>query len=118
MIIKGSPFLLTGTFAATGQSVSVPVFGVFTISVWGTPINGNGTPGAFTGTVQVERSVDGGTTFLPASTDGTGSIAKYSASTVVQGTEYLADAVYRFNCINYTSGAINYSLVGPGWLLE
>lgn len=118
MIIKGNPIVLTHSFTATGQSGSVPVFGEFSVSIWGTPLNGDGTSGAFVGTVRLERSADGGTTWVPASTDGVGTVAMYSATTAVQGTEFFTGATYRFNCINYTSGTIDCMLDAPGWLLE
>ena len=110
------PPSLTGTFTATGAGPSTAVFGIFLASGWGTPLNSDGTSGSFVGTIRLERSVGGGP-WLPVSTDGTGAPAVYSGAFAVEGAEAASNAAYRFNCINYTSGTINYSLVGPGWLV-
>ena len=101
----GSPFM------ATGVSAPFVVYGQFLVSIWGTPLNGDGTPGSFVGTVRLERSGDQGTTYLPVSIDGAGTPATYSGSVVVEG-EDVNGAYYRFNCVGYTSGTINYSAVG------
>jgi len=106
-----SPAFTGPPFTATGVSPSFIVYGQFAASVWGTPLNGDGTPGAFTGSVRLECSRDQGTTFLPVSIDGAGSPATYSGAVAVEG-EDVNGAYYRFNCTSYTSGTINYSAVG------
>ena len=56
--------LISGTFTGTGQSKSASVYGPFNFSVWGTPLNGDGTADTYSGTVELDRSFDGGTTWL------------------------------------------------------
>jgi hypothetical protein len=96
-----------GSFTGTGQSQSFPVYGYFNFSMWGTPQNADGTSGSFTGSVAVERSLDGGQTFIPVATDGTGTAAVYSAPVSVVGEETEPNALYRFNCTSYSGGTIN-----------
>ena len=92
---------VTGTFTATGQSSSfTPVCGrSFNVSLWGT----------FSGGAQLERSFDGGTTWLPITAAGT-QLYKWTgpASEVVDEAEY--GVLYRLNCTAYTSGTINYRI--------
>lgn len=97
---------LTGTFAATGQSASFLPDGVadglvrsFNISLWGT----------FVGTVQLERSFDNGTTWLPLTTNGT-QVNKYTAPCSEYVEESEVGVLYRLNCTAYTSGTVNYRL--------
>lgn len=106
---QGDYILLSGSFAGTGQSASAPVFGSFNISIWGTPLTGTGTSGSFNGTVALERSLDGGTTWIPVATDGTGTQAIYTTAVAVAGQEP-QHAAYRFDCTTYVSGTINYLL--------
>lgn len=90
--------IIGGNFAAVGQSPTfrIPQHRVdFNISVWGT----------FVGTVVVERSFDGGTTWLPKWPDAVYSIS--STITFADG-EPEEGVSYRLNCTAYTSGAINY----------
>jgi hypothetical protein len=94
----------TGTFTATGQSASfTPATpdnnrGPFNMSLWGT----------FVGTVQVERSFDGGTTWLPLTALGTAIPFTAPCSEVFEELEF--GVQYRLNCTAYTSGTINYRL--------
>ena len=92
---------VTGAFAATGQSSPFkPIYGrSFNISVWGT----------FSGTVQLERTFDNGTNWLPVTAGGVGAYvwtAPASESTV----EDEVGVAYRFNCTAYTSGTVNYRM--------
>ena len=66
---------LSAIFTATGVSASALVFGPFVVMVWGTPLGGEGVPATFSGSVRVERSLDDGTTWLPVSTDASGTPA-------------------------------------------
>lgn len=112
------PFLATGQFSASGVASPVSIFGLFYLGVWGTPLGGNGEPGTFTGTVLLERSTDGGATWLPCSVDGTGALAQYTAAALVQGLEVEAVALYRLNCTSYSSGTINWRLAGSGLVVR
>jgi hypothetical protein len=86
-------------FAGTGQSGTAKVFGPFNIAIWGT----------FSGTVVLERALDG-TTFIAVATDGTGTPASYTAPVSVTGVEVEAEVPYRFNCTGYVSGTIHCRL--------
>ena len=70
----------------------------------------------FTATMQIERSFDGGSTWLPCNIGGGGSLADYSAGTPVSLTfgEPERGMLYRVNCLAYTSGTINYRLSATG----
>ncbi len=66
----------------------------------------------FVGTVQLEKSYDGGNTWLVAGVGGGGQQAVYTAGTAVGFvvSEPETDVLYRVNCPAYTSGVINYRL--------
>lgn len=90
--------IIDGSFAAAGQSLP---FGIpqnrvdFNISVWGT----------FSGTVVVERSFDGGTTWIPKWPDAVYSI---SSPVTFSDSEPEEGVRYRLNCTSFSSGQINY----------
>jgi hypothetical protein len=86
-------------FAATGQSGTAKVFGPFNVAIWG----------SFTGTVAVERQLDG-TNWVAVATDGTGTAASYTAPVSVAGEETEPEVLYRFNCTAYSSGTIHCRL--------
>ena len=71
---------------------------------------------SFVGTVQLERSLDGGNTWIIANVGGTGTLAQYTAGTPVSVTfgEPEEGITYRWNCIAYTSGTINYRISTTG----
>lgn len=93
--------ITAGTFSATGQSSAVTISPIraFNVSVWGT----------FVGTVQLERSFDGGTTWLPITAAGT-QIYTWTAPASEIAAEPEANVSYRLNCTAYTSGTINYRI--------
>lgn len=64
---------------------------------------------SFSGTVQVERMLDGGT-FVVCNIGGAGQLAQFTAGTPVSVTfgEPEKFGYYRLNCIAYSSGTINY----------
>jgi hypothetical protein len=86
-------------FGATGQSATAKVFGPFNIAIWGT----------FTGTVALERALDG-VNFVAVATDGTGTAASYTSAVSVTGVEIESEVTYRFNCTSYSSGTIHCRL--------
>lgn len=97
--MSGAVVKLSGSFVGTGQSGSITVFGPFNIALWG----------VFSGTVNLERALDG-TNFVAVATDGTGTAASYTAPVSVTGVEVESAVLYRFNCTAFTSGTINYRL--------
>lgn len=88
--------LLAGTFGGTGQSAAVAMRGQFNISLSGA------------GTVRVERSFDGGSTFFICSKPvGDGTVASFALTAgndVSLVFEEPEDGVlYRLNCTAFTS---------------
>lgn len=97
-----APTVVSGNFTATGQSSAAMFIGYFNVSLWG----------AFVGTVVLERSFDGGATFLPCSTDTVGDPNSYTAPISIVVNEPEPGVYYRVRCSAYTSGTINYRLSG------
>ena len=74
----------------------------------------------FVGGVQLERSFDGGSTWIVCNVGGTGVLAQYATGTPVSFTfgEPEKQVLYRLNCYAYTSGAINYRISETGGAAE
>jgi hypothetical protein len=97
---------VTGSHTATGSSASFAPESAqnrnssapFNFSLWGT----------FVGTVIVDRSFDGGTTWLPLTALGTSISFTAPCSEVFEEPE--DGVIYRVRCSAYTSGTINYRL--------
>lgn len=92
--------VLSGSFSAIGISAGKALWGDFNIVLWGT----------FVGTVTVERSFDGGTTFVPVARDTSGTAASFTAPTSLSISEPEKGVLYRLNCTAYTSGTASYRL--------
>lgn len=97
--------LVTGALTATGSSASfvsddINRSGGFNAALWG----------VFVGTMQLERSFDGGTTWLPCSLDTSGTVASYTAPVSLTCNEPERNVLYRWRCTAFTSGTINYRL--------
>lgn len=90
-----------GAFTGTGRSAPfVPVPGRnFNISVWG----------GFTATVRLERSFDGGTTYLPVTADSNG-LLTFTGPVSEQWNEPEAGVSYTLNCTAFTSGPVNFRI--------
>lgn len=106
------PFL----FAPTGNCITVS--GADTAAIF------TGVSVVFTGTVQIERSFDGGSTFILCNI-GAGTLAQFNAGTPVSLTfgEPEKNILYRINCIAYGSGEgsfnpINYRISQTGGAAE
>lgn len=96
---------LTGNFTGTGQSASQVVKGYYNFSLWGT----------FSATARLERSFDGGTTWIPVSLDALGDYVSYTQPVSVTGFECENGVLYRVNDTAYVSGTVNYRLSGPNY---
>jgi hypothetical protein len=94
--------VVQGTFTATGSSVSAAFYGPFNVSVWGT----------FAGTIVLERSFDGSTTWLPR-TDVPGN-GSYTAVASFVVAEPERGVLYRLRCSVFTSGTMNYRMSATG----
>ena len=92
---------VASTFVATGTSASfTPLAGRgFYFSLWGT----------FVGSVQLERSFDSGTNWLPITAGGI-QLFKWSAPASETDQMDKTGVLHRLNCTAYTSGTINYML--------
>lgn len=101
--------VISGQFTATGQSASILAWGNFNVVIYGS----GGPNGSWNATVRLERSFDGGTTWIIAGVGGAGQQAIYSTpnqdvSVVFADPE--AGMLYRLNCTAYTSGTILYRI--------
>lgn len=92
---------VTGAFTATGQSASFAQLAGrgFNASGWGT----------FSAGVQLERSFDKGTTWLPITTAGT-QLYKWTAPWSESAEDDEVGVLYRLNCTSYMSGTVNYRI--------
>lgn len=93
---------VTGAFTATGQSGTLrPSAGrPFNLSIWGT----------FTGTIDLERSFDDGSTWLKCSRDSAGTTARFTVAASVVVEEPEAGVLYRLNATALSSGTANYRI--------
>lgn len=89
-----------GSLSAVGAGSAKPMFGPFNFFVYGT----------FVGTVQLERSFDGGTTWVPYTLDAANDYAKFTAPASLVVNEPEHGMLYRVNCTAYTSGTANWRL--------
>ena len=74
------------------------------------------------GTVQLERSFDGGSTWVVCNIGSAGALAQYSGTTVQPVSltfgEPEKQVLYRLNMIAYTSGTVNYRISQTGGAAE
>lgn len=90
-----------GSFTGLGFSESEAFRpGGINISVWGT----------FTGTVTVERSFDGGTVWIPLSTDLIGGLLSFTSQRSLIAEEVERNVLYRMSCTAFTAGPINFRM--------
>lgn len=74
----------------------------------------------WTGSVQIERSFDGGLTYVICNVGGAGTLAQFNAGTPVSVTfgEPEKNVLYRLNCTVLTGGNINYRISQTGGAAE
>lgn len=108
--VSGSPptgdianLVVTGTFTGTGLSPFYAFYGPFNVSVWGT----------FSGTILLQRSFDGGTTFLTRTDTPLGS-GSFTAEASFGISECEAGVLYLLNCSAFVSGTVNYRMSTGG----
>jgi hypothetical protein len=92
--------LIAGTLTSATNSAAAIIYGSFNVSLWGT----------FSATVQLQRSFDGGTTWLPVSSDPAGDPLQWTVPVSLTWTEVEHTVGYRLACTAYTSGTANYRL--------
>jgi hypothetical protein len=76
----------------------------------------------WSGTVQLERSFDGGNTWIVCNIGATGTLAQWTGATVgpisITFGEPEKNVLYRLNCTAFTSGTINYRISQTGGAAE
>lgn len=104
--------VVSGAFTVAGQSAIFMPWGPFNIFIYGS----GGPNGAWAGTVRLERTFDGGTTWIVCGIGGDGTQAIWSTGTDVSfiAGECEKGMGYRLNCSVYTSGTINYRMSATG----
>lgn len=88
-----------GDLTGTGQSKSESFTGRFNVSVYG----------EFTAEIQMERSFDGGSTWVVC-TDDSGNKHSWTSAISIIADEPEHNVHYRLNCTSYTSGTISYRI--------
>jgi hypothetical protein len=70
---------------------------------------------AWSGTVQLERSFDGGNTWIVCNAGSAGALAQWTAGPISTAFgEPEKQVLYRLNCTAYSSGTINYRISETG----
>ncbi|SIO58403.1 hypothetical protein [Paraburkholderia phenazinium] len=91
--------VVSGTFVATGTSASAPFLGKFNFALWGT----------FAGTVSLQKSYDGGSTWIIAR-DMNGNAMTLTAPDTHVVEEDEPGVLYDVTCSAYTSGTVSYRI--------
>lgn len=91
--------LASGTFTGTGAGAAVQIAGAFNISVWGN----------FVGAVRLERSFDGGTTFIPVAFPS-GTLLSFTTPTSGSWGETELGVSYRMYCTALSSGLAQWRI--------
>lgn len=106
--------VISGSFVGTGVSSAFVFYGSFNVAIYGSA----GPNGAWSGSVQLEKSYDGGTTFIVCGVGGAGQQAVYAAGLDVSfpANELERGVIYHLRCTAYVSGPINYRLSATGVL--
>jgi hypothetical protein len=104
--------VLTGQFVAAGVSPVIQLYGAFNVVIYG----GVAPNTAWAGTVAIERSFDGGTTWIVCGAGVAGAQCVYSsgADVSIVGGEPERGVLYRMQCVVYTSGTIFYRISASG----
>lgn len=105
-----------GRFTGTGQSPTFSAYGSFNVVLWGN----SGPMGPWNGTVRLEKTFDGGTTWVVQSIDqAAGSQASWTSAgtpgfpgldVATTFREVELGVGYRLNCIVFSNGPINYRM--------
>lgn len=92
--------LVSGTFTGTGNGTSIVMVGPFNFELSGT----------WSGTITLERSFDGGTTFVSAAMDTSGTASSYTTNVSLVVNEWEPGVIYRARCTAYVSGTVAYRI--------
>ena len=121
----GSVQLSGGASPTLDGGQGSPQFFQFALAAAGIPASGTDANAIFTGagvtfnaTVQLERSFDGGCTWVVCNVGGTGQLAQYGGATATPISLTFAEpeegVLYRWNCIAYSAGMIDYRISTTG----
>lgn len=105
-------YVVTGALTGTGTSKIANIYGSFNLLIYGN----SGPNGAWNATIRLERSFDGGTTWIVCGVGGGGGQAIYTTGTDISivVSEPEKGVLYRLNCTAYTSGTLNYRFSTSG----
>lgn len=98
--IEQAGYVLTGALGSAVAGAAAPLLGDFNVAVWGT----------FVGTLTLENSYDGGTTWIPVINKHTGTNITFTTPGALQEDEVEAGVLYRLHMTTYTSGSANWRL--------
>lgn len=90
--------LISKLASAAADTETFQCYGAFNVAIWGT----------FVATLQVEKSYDGGTTWIPLFNFFTGAAVAFTAPGSLQIGECERGVTYRMHCTQYVSGTANY----------
>jgi hypothetical protein len=91
--------VICGEIGEAGVSLAHPFLGPFNVSVWGD----------FTGAIELQRSFDGGVTFLPRS-----DVPVIEGPASFQVDECETHVAYRIACLSLARGVVFYRLSQTG----
>ena len=100
--------VLIGNITTAAAGSGFPVYGTFNFSLTGT----------FTATVRLEKTFNGGSTYVPVVNINTGSIVALTSPGAVVVGEPERGVAYRANCTAYTSGTIAYRFSASGLMAQ
>lgn len=89
----------SGTISGTGGTAGAAILGDVLFAISGT----------FTGAVQLERSFDGGTTYVPAR-DELGGLVQLALPGEIKVSETEGGVLYRLNCTALSAGTIAWQV--------
>lgn len=99
--------VITQAFTATGTSAAFSVYGDFNFALWGT----------FSGTVKVQKTFDGGTTYIDAMLNN-GTVASFTGAGAISLYEPERGVSYIANCTTYASGTIHARFSASGLMAQ
>lgn len=95
-----APTVATGNFVALGNGTPIEILGDFNFALWG----------VFVGTVVLECSYDGGTTWLASLFKFTLTAIQLVSVAATSSSESEPGVLYRVRCSAFTSGTINWRI--------
>lgn len=117
VLIPGTAIMsASATVTAIGKAVSFALAGSSVLSGTDTNASFTGAPIAYSGSVQLERSFDGGSTWIVGNVGGQGNLAVWNLGTPISLLSGEAEntVLLRLNCTSFTSGPINYRISETG----